>query len=191
MSPLQPQQCFKGFHEIAEASDGPPQVERDAESRQDLEQQLQKVLALLRLLGDQLGKVTTVPNTGDLIPGTPNQHDPHGPDPTRGKGAKITRKCQSALCTDRVSVRKLSRLTGMMSATTLAVLLAPLYYRGLQELKIQALTTSQSFKTMVRLNKKVRMELGWWITMLEKWKGRPILPFTPDLTTCNGAYNGG
>ena len=49
-------------------------------------------------------------------------------------------------------------------------------------MKIRAPTTSQSFETMVHLNKKVRMELEWWITMLEKWNGHPILPLTPDLT---------
>lgn len=59
-----------------------------------------------------------------------------------------------------VSVRDLSRLIGMISATTLAVLLAPLYYRGLQELKIRTLARSQSFETMVCLNEKTREELG-------------------------------
>jgi hypothetical protein len=55
------------------------------------------------------------------------------------KVQKILKGCQSTLRKDMVSVRDLSRLIGMMSVTTLAVLPAPLHYRELQDLKVRTL----------------------------------------------------
>ena len=97
------------------------------------------------------------------------------------KVQKILKGCQSTLHKDMVSVRDLLRLIGMMSATTLAVLPAPLHYRELQDLKIRTLKKTQSFQTMVFLNEESKAELEWWIEMLNWWNGRPILPLTPDL----------
>ena len=97
------------------------------------------------------------------------------------KVQKILKGCQSALRKDRVSVRDWSSLIGMMSATTLAVLPAQLHYRELQILKIRALKTTQSFQTMVLLNEESKAGLEWWIAMLNRWNGRPILRLVPDL----------
>ena len=63
----------------------------------------------------------------------------------------------------------------------LAVLPAPLCYRGLQALKNKVFAASRSFETMVSLNEEATMELWWWVGMLRAWNGRPILPPTPDL----------
>jgi hypothetical protein len=49
------------------------------------------------------------------------------------KVQKILKGCQSTLRKDMVSVRDLSRLIGMMSATTLAVLPAPQRAPGLED----------------------------------------------------------
>lgn len=78
-------------------------------------------------------------------------------------------------------MRDLSRLIGRMSATILAVLPAPLCYRRLQALKNSVFATSQSFETMVSLNREAVIELRWWTHMLPEWNGRPILPLPPDL----------
>lgn len=47
-----------------------------------------------------------------------------------GKVQKITRECRIVLHKDKVSMRNLSRLIGMMSVTTQAVIPAPLHYEG-------------------------------------------------------------
>ena len=60
------------------------------------------------------------------------------------KVQKILRGCQRVLKKDKVSVRVLLRLIGMMSVTSLAVLPASLHYRELQELKIRHLKATQS-----------------------------------------------
>ena len=78
------------------------------------------------------------------------------------------KECQSALRKEVVSVREVSRLISMMSATTLAVLPAPLNYREIQEMKIHALKKSQSFNATVQLNEESRIWLQWLVAMLEK-----------------------
>ena len=47
---------------------------------------------------------------------------------------QITQMCQNLVSQQVVSLRSLSQLLGKMCATTLAVLLAPLWYRNLQQL---------------------------------------------------------
>ena len=90
----------------------------------------------------------------------------------------IVTSCQAAILKKRVSVRDLARLIGR---TTLAVLLAPLCYRGLQALKIKAFATSQSFETEVDLDRTSLEELEWWVREVRHWNGRPIQAPQPDL----------
>ena len=154
-----------------------------AESRLELEQWTQETLALLRLLGfrinwekSQLVPTQVITYLGFIIDATrmkltlPEE-----------KVQQIITDCQSATNKGRVTVRELSKLIGRMSATMLAVLPAPLCYRGLQQLKNRAFATSQSYETTVTLTKEAIVELRWWTRMLRDWNGRPILPPTPDL----------
>ena len=94
------------------------------------------------------------------------------------KVQKILKGCQSTLHKDIVSVRDLSRLIGMMSAATLAVLPAPLHYRELQHLKIR---THSPSRLWYFLDMELKAEVEWWIEMLNRWNGHLILPLTPDL----------
>ena len=70
----------------------------------------------------------------------------------------------------------------MMSATTLAVLPAPMCFRALQWLKNKAYASTQSFETVVALNRPAMEELNWWTFQLQFWNGKPILAPTPDIT---------
>ena len=153
------------------------------DSRQELEEKSLEVLTLLRLLGFRINweKSQLSPTHKLLYLGFTIDTTLMTLTLPEGKVQNIIKECQSALCKEVVSVRDLSRLIGMMSATTLAVLPAPLHYRELQEMKIHALKTSQSFDTIVHLNEKSRKELQWWVATLKKWNGRPILPLKPDL----------
>ena len=72
---------------------------------------------------------------------------------------QIIAGCQSGLQKERITVRDLSRLIGMMLATMLAGLPAPLHYRQLQELKIRHLKETQSFKATVSLTEEWKIEL--------------------------------
>ena len=154
-----------------------------AGSEQSLECQSQEVLSLLRLLGFRINwiKSQLLPTHKLVYLGFTINTILMTLTLPEERLQKILKGCQSALHKNRVSVRDLSRLIGMMSATMLAVLPAPLHYRELQKLKIRAQKMTQSFETMVLLNKESKAELGWWITMLNRWNGRPILPLAPDL----------
>lgn len=86
-----------------------------------------------------------------------------------------------ALWKEKVSVRELLRLIGMMSATALVVLPALLHYRELQEQNIRQLKVAQSFEAMVPLKRISVAEMQWWITMLRKWNGQLIFPLLSDI----------
>ncbi|XP_040266255.1 uncharacterized protein LOC120980933 [Bufo bufo] len=85
----------------------------------------------------------------------------------------------------------------------MAVFPARLHYRALQRLKIAHLRTGASFADVVVLDSEAREELRWWIANLEKWNGRVIVGFQPELTIesdaslqgwgahCNGVSTGG
>lgn len=65
----------------------------------------------------------------------------------------------------------------------MAVLLAPLCYWSLQQLKNQTLlATFGNFETKVPLDQWAKDELQWWSQKLLRWNGRLITPPLPDLT---------
>ena len=80
-----------------------------------------------------------------------------------------------------VSLRELTRLLGRMSATSQAVLPAPLCYRQLQMLKNHVWSQTASFEAEVALTDGAIQELHWWMQHLEKWNGKPVLPSKPGL----------
>ena len=192
VSPLWPQQCPQGIYKVDETSDGAPETARNSEcdipGRYLIDGRVETGVGTmdtgdLRLLGfrinwekSQLVPTQVITYLGFII------------DVTRmkltlpeEKVQQIITDCQSATNKGRVTVRELSKLIGRMSATMLAVLPAPLCYRGLQQLKNRAFATSQSYETTVTLTKEAIVELRWWTRMLRDWNGRPILPPTPDL----------
>ena len=157
-------------------------------SRRNLECQTWEVLTLLRLLGFRIKweKSPLLPTYKLVYLGLTINTTLMTLTLPEGKVQKILRGCQSTRSKDRVLVRNLLRLIEMMSATTMAVLPAPLHYKVLQELKIRTLKKIESIQTMVFLNKESKAELEWWIATLNRWNGRQILLLTPDLVieTC-------
>ena len=68
-----------------------------------------------------------------------------------------------------------------MTATTQAILPAPLHYRNLQWAKNVAVKESQSFETSLSLGPVARQELEWWLKEVPKWNGRSIAMKNPAL----------
>ena len=106
------------------------------------------------------------------------------------KTEAIVNACETAMLKARVSVRELAGLIGRMSTAMLAILPAPLCYRGLQALKIRSLAASQSFETEVDLDRASLEELRWWTIEGRKWNGRSILPQTDASLLGWGAVSG-
>ena len=97
---------------------------------------------------------------------------------SRGESGEDKKETRVKRC---VSLRELTRLLGRMSATSQAVLPAPLCYRQLQMLKNHVWSQTASFEPEVALTDGAIQELHWWMQHLEKWNGKPVLPSKPDL----------
>lgn len=97
------------------------------------------------------------------------------------KVEKIKQDARGMIQKRCVSLRELTCLLGRMSATSQAVLLAPLCYRQLQMLKNHVWSQTASFEAKVALTDRAIQELHWWMQHLEKWNGKPVLPSEPDL----------
>ena len=172
MPSLWPEQCPKNLHKAAQTSDGT--TEKRGNPEPDIPGRLvtnggvkggtgATDLTLLRLLGfminwekSHLTPTQVITYLGFLIDLTnmtltlPEE-----------KVQRIISDCQAAALRGEVSVRELSKLIGRMSVTMLAVLPAPLCYRGLQALKNRVFAASQSMETVVSLTREATMEL-WW-----------------------------
>lgn len=154
-----------------------------AESKEELEKKTQEVLTILRLLGFRINweKSQLTPSHRIIYLGLIIDSMQMTFTLPEQKVQRTVAECQSAIRKGRVSVRELSRLIGRMSATVMAVLPAPLCFRGLQAAKNRSLTASQSFETVVTLTREAVLELQWWSQMLRKWNGCKIHPWNPDL----------
>lgn len=94
----------------------------------------------------------------------------------------IVEECSKAMKQTQLSVRSLARIIGRMSAATQAILPAPLFYRGLQNLKNLAFREAQSYDTMVTLTQEARQDMAWWTKEVRQWNGRSVLMRSPDIT---------
>jgi hypothetical protein len=97
------------------------------------------------------------------------------------KTSKIYNQCGDLMNKDTVSVRDLSAMIGTLSATSLAILPAKLYYRELQRLKITTLNRKRSYETITTLTTPCKQELEWWMNHLKLVNGREIKVSDPDL----------
>jgi len=100
------------------------------------------------------------------------------------KVVSITSYCQKLLDQAQVSVREIVRetkLIGTFSSTALAVLPAPLHYRGLQNQNIQTLPKEGSYNSLLTLSSQGRLEIEWWIKNLALNNGRTLLKSSPEL----------
>ena len=103
----------------------------------------------------------------------------------------IRSECRHLLRDKVTTVRKLARLVGMLVATNLAVPPAPLHYRALQALKIDALHRHHSYESVVILNHQSTLDLKWWIDHLTRQNGSPIVQSPPTMIIESDASNSG
>ena len=89
------------------------------------------------------------------------------------KISQLIKYCDQILGKGHLTVRELAKVVGLLSATQLAVLPAPLYYRQQQQLIAQSLRRTSSFKVRVSLNAGARRDLELWIH-LNRWNERDI-----------------
>ena len=98
------------------------------------------------------------------------------------KVTKIQAKCCQVLQQRFVRVCQLSHLIGMLTATILALLPAPLHYRHLQMQKSKALLAGHyNYNTQVVLDLECKSELKWWFRHLQDWNGKSLISPAPDL----------
>ena len=77
----------------------------------------------------------------------------------RDKVRSIRRECEALITNPVTTVRQLAHLLGRLSSSIQAVFPAPLYYRYLQQAKIQALRMGGHYKSQVFLNQEAIEEL--------------------------------
>ena len=121
-----------------------------------------------------------------------------------GKVKKIRAETRHLLENNHITARKLSQLLGRLQVATRAVLLAPLFYRKLQQALQRVLEQSeQDYSAQLVLSTEEREELEWWLDHLSAWNGKTIMTDKPSLViesdastrgwgaSCEGARTGG
>ena len=97
----------------------------------------------------------------------------------KGKIMKIKQCCLDMLSDQSVTVRKLAQLIGKLTATNQTILVAPLHYRNLQNLKTKGLHAGGHYDCQVFLDQDSISEIRWWISQLELWNGKTLLKTSP------------
>ena len=184
-----PTSCYKDI----ETSDGPAQRGMRSivfidhilmvRSPQELVKRTQEVIQLLQLLGFRINWEKSVLitsqeiiylgfliNSGFMMLYLPGE-----------KQKTIIEECKTALAQGIVSVRALARIIGGMTAASQAIATTPLYYRELQNAKNKVFKHTRTFEDTVRLSMESKVELQWWISEMEDWNGKSVLPQTPDM----------
>ena len=107
------------------------------------------------------------------------------------KAVQIQKECRLLLNTNRPTIRHLSRVLGLLEACRPAVWSAPLHYRQLQTLQINALQRWANYNAPVDLTPSAKSDLSWWVTTLQTPQGSPIVPPIADLTISSDASKQG
>ena len=107
------------------------------------------------------------------------------------KAVQIQKECRLLLNTNRPTIRHLSRVLGLLDACRPAVWSAPLHYRQLQTLQINALQRWANYNAPVDLTPAAKSDLSWWVTTLQTPQGSPIVPPIADLTISSDASKQG
>ena len=110
---------------------------------------------------------------------------------TEEKITKLSSLGQKTLTSGKLTIRELSSLIGKLVATAPVVTPCMLQVRNVQQLYIQSLRKSPSYKQIVTLDRKSKKELEWWTTNLKSMKGKPIKSYPPDLIIESDAQAGG
>ena len=107
------------------------------------------------------------------------------------KVQRILNRCQNLLDKEKVSVREVTQLIGLLSSTALAVLPAPLQYRYLQNQQIEEMRESHCYERMITLSPLSRAEIEWWIHNLQLNNGRSLVWKPPQLVIKSDASKEG
>ena len=110
---------------------------------------------------------------------------------TEAKILSLTKLCNQALDNQYMSLRDLSKLVGKLISTSAAITPCMLQVRHLQQLQILNQQIQGSYESHVRLDKKSKLELTWWIENLRLRVGKPIMTKSPDLIIYSDAATSG
>ena len=122
---------------------------------------------------------------------------------SRDKVRSIRRECECLRANPTTTVRQLAHLLGPLSSSIQAVFPVPLYYRYLQQAKIQAIRLGGHYESQLVLNQEAIEELQWWAENLKDWNGRALAQPDPSIIIesdasregwgahCNGLSTGG
>ncbi|KAJ1148938.1 hypothetical protein NDU88_001762 [Pleurodeles waltl] len=97
------------------------------------------------------------------------------------KITKIKKELRIVLRRDKISLRQLARVVGLLSSSIQAIFPGPLHYRALQRLKNHHLRRGMTYSERIALNSEARTEIQWWLDHMEAWNGRAIFGSSPDL----------
>ncbi|KAM4690570.1 uncharacterized protein WCC33_017974 [Rhinophrynus dorsalis] len=93
----------------------------------------------------------------------------------------IRKEIRSVLKQDRISLRLLARVVGLLASSIQAIFPGPLHYRALQRLKALHLRRGLGYSELIALSQEARVELVWWLRHLDAWNGRAIFGVVPDI----------
>ncbi|KAM4705063.1 LOW QUALITY PROTEIN: uncharacterized protein WCC33_009911 [Rhinophrynus dorsalis] len=102
----------------------------------------------------------------------------------------IQKEIRSVLRKERISLRVLARIVGLLSASIQAIFPGPLHYRALQRLKALHLRRGLAYADLICLSSDAREELVWWLKHLDAWNGRAIFGMVPDLVISDASLLG-
>ena len=96
---------------------------------------------------------------------------------------KIHKECRHILNLSELMGHQLSHIIGLMTSVLPAIHPAPLHYRALQCLRLEALGQKgfPDYDTSVKLSSKAVEDLQWWIHSVSHHNGRPIYSAEPAL----------
>lgn len=110
---------------------------------------------------------------------------------TEKKKEKLKLHCEQLKKMKRFSIRFLAQAIGLIVSSFSAVLWGPLFYRGLDRLKINALRESKGdFEAEVQLSVEADAELDWWISEIDH-AFYPLDRTQPDIVLKTDASHSG
>ena len=96
------------------------------------------------------------------------------------KVSQAIQEARNLLQHHQASARQLAHLIEVVSSTLPAILPAPLHYRGLQNLKHQALKKG-GYDVTLPLSEEAKEDLIWWAEHLPSVNGQPLVRDQPSL----------
>ena len=104
------------------------------------------------------------------------------------KVTSILKECKQMVRKQTTTLSQLSHIIGKFTSCKIAVLQAPLHYRGLQHLKNSNVNNE---KTAIPLDDHSKEDLYWWVNNLPLANGRSCQNLLPSLMIQSDASNSG